>query len=273
MKPSRVLIGSLALLLAIAILPANLTAHHRWGKYHWARATNPLFLTIADNVDSSWNTHLTASIGDWNQSAVLDFGIINGGKDPVSCPPTLGRVDVCNAAYGDNGWLGIAQIWIAAGSHITQGTTKLNDTYFNTPAYNTSAWRRLVVCQEVGHTFGLDHQDERFTNTNLGTCMDYTNDPDGSIYGQLSNVSPNAHDYEELASIYAHLDTTGGGGPGRGRQGLPGAFPTLPPQAQGRPGGNDQRAWGQLVAANGRLARYELDLGNGNFVYTFVIWA
>jgi hypothetical protein len=33
------------------------------------------------------------------------------------------------------------------------------------------------MCQEVGHTFGLDHQDENFNNTNLGTCMDYTNDP------------------------------------------------------------------------------------------------
>lgn len=37
--------------------------------------------------------------------------------------------------------------------------------------------RCLVTCQEVGHTFGLDHRDENFDNGNLGTCMDYTNDP------------------------------------------------------------------------------------------------
>jgi hypothetical protein len=51
------------------------------------------------------------------------------------------------------------------------------------------------MCQEVGHTFRLDHQDEKFNNVNLGTCMDYTSDPDGSLNGELSNLHPNAHDY------------------------------------------------------------------------------
>ena len=55
----------------------------------------------------------------------------------------------------------------------------MNDSYFNTAKYNTPAWRRLVMCQEVTHDFGLDHQDEIFNNANLGSCMDYTNDPDG----------------------------------------------------------------------------------------------
>ena len=107
---------------------------------------------------------------------------------------------MCNGAYGNNGWLGIASIW-ATGDHITQGTVKLNDTYFDTAQYNTPAWRNLVMCQEVGHTFGLDHQDENFTNPNLGTCMDYTNSP-------ASNQRPNAHDYQQLQTIYAHLDST-----------------------------------------------------------------
>ena len=52
---------------------------------------------------------------------------------------------------------------------------EVNDTYFNTAKYNTPVWRNLVMCQEVGHTLGLDHQDEIFDNVNLGTCMDYTN--------------------------------------------------------------------------------------------------
>ena len=57
------------------------------------------------------------------------------------------------------------------------------------------------MCQEVGHTFGLDHQDENFNNANLGTCMDYTNDPS-------TNQHPNKHDYDELITIYSHLDST-----------------------------------------------------------------
>ncbi len=50
------------------------------------------------------------------------------------------------------------------------------------------------MCQEVGHTLGLDHQDEVFDNPNLETCMDYTNDPS-------TNQHPNAHDYDQLATI------------------------------------------------------------------------
>ena len=44
-------------------------------------------------------------------------------------------MEVCNATYGNTGWLGVAQIW-TSGSHIVQDTGKLNDTYFNTAKYN-----------------------------------------------------------------------------------------------------------------------------------------
>jgi hypothetical protein len=108
------------------------------------------------------------------------------------------------------------------------------------------------MCQEVGHTFGLDHQDENFNNANLGTCMDYTNNPS-------SNQHPNAHDYAQLETIYGHLDsstTVGAATPG----------------GSGRADAND---WGQLVrtSPDGHLATYLKDLGEGQFVVTFVIWA
>ena len=57
-----------------------------------------------------------------------------------------------------------------------------------------------MPCQEIGHTFGLDHQDE--SGDDFHTCMDYATDPDAD------NTHPNRHDYEELALIYAHLDST-----------------------------------------------------------------
>ena len=141
---------------------------------------------------------------------MLDLTVVAGGTNPSSCSPTAGRIEVCNHTYGNTGWLGLAQIWISGGSHIAQAITKVNDTYFDTPQYNTPAWRRLVMCQEVGHGFGLDHQDENFSNANLGSCMDYTSDPDGPP----SNEHPNQHDYDQLESIYEHLDGSGGGGPG-----------------------------------------------------------
>ena len=116
---------------------------------------------------------------------MLDTSIVPGRSSARKCRATPGQDEVCNANYGQNGWLGLASIWLASGTtHITQGSVKLNDTYFNTAQYNTPAWRQMVTCQEVAHTFGLDHQDETFGNTNLGTCMDYTNNP----LGPPSNV-------------------------------------------------------------------------------------
>jgi hypothetical protein len=147
--------------------------------------------------------------------------------------------------------------------HITQAVTKLNDTYFNTATYNTPAWRRLVTCQEVAHDFGLDHQDEVFDNPNLGSCMDYTNDPDGPP----SNEHPNAHDFAQLELIYAHLDTT-----------MTSGSPKLPsgmPPAMGQIDFDTPAQWGRLIRSseNRRVQVYDLDFGRGHRVITHVFWA
>jgi hypothetical protein len=251
MHPSpRRLLATLLLALAVAALPSFALANHSWGGYHWARTSNPLRLSVGDNVNATWDPFLNTTISDWNASTVLTLTKVAGGTRPKPCKATAGRIEVCNARYGNTGWLGIAQIWITGGVHITQAVTKVNDTYFSSPPYNTPAWRNLVMCQEVGHDFGLDHQDEDFNNANLGTCMDYTNNPG-------TNQHPNAHDYEELETIYEHLDgstTVGSRAPGVG---------------------NGANAWGKLVSssASGRTSVYRLDLGNGQSVLTHVIWA
>src|SRR3989338_7937410 len=202
-------------LVSLGAVASIAYADHSWGGYHWARSANPFTLKLGDNV-STWDSYLGTTSSDWSVSTVLDTEVVPGntnalkGKNtPRNCVPTNGRVEVCNSTYGKNGWLGVAQIWVSGG-HITQGTVKVNDTYFNTAKYNTPAWKNLVMCQEVGHTLGLDHQNETYDTPNLGTCMDYTNDPDGTLSNpyQLSNEHPNAHDYSQLETIYAHLETT-----------------------------------------------------------------
>lgn len=257
--PARLMAGSL-LALACLVPASPSLADHSWGNYHWARTSNPFTLKVGDNVTSNWDSILLTTAFDWTASSVLDISLVVGGTDPRRCKPGKGRVEVCNAKYGFNGWLGIAQIW-ASGNHITQGITKLNDSYFNTATYNTVAWRNLVMCQEVGHTLGLDHQDEAFDNANLGTCMDYTSNP-------ATNQHPNAHDYEQLESIYAHTDSVS----------------TLTSAVSGtsplRPSANDvdldsRREWGRLIRARdgGRTETYERDLGGGQTLITHVIWA
>jgi hypothetical protein len=245
----RRLVATFLLAISLSALPSLAMANHSWGPYHWARTSNPFTLKVGDNVNATWDPILNTTISDWSQSQILDLTKVTGGTRAKPCKPTAGRIEVCNARYGNTGWLGIAQIWISGGVHITQAITKVNDTYFDSPPYNTTAWRNLVMCQEVGHDFGLDHQDEDFDNDNLGTCMDYTSNPE-------SNQHPNAHDYDQLEETYEHLDTT----------------TTVSMVA---PAGNGANSWGKLVSssASGRTSVYRLDLGNGQSVLTHVIWA
>ena len=201
-----------ALVVILAAVPVF--ANHSWGGYHWARQSNPFTLKVYDNMTSVWEPYLAEADADWDASSVLDLNVI--WNSPLSsvkrCSSATGVIEICNSKYGQTGWLGIAGISITGGNHITKGYTKLNDTYYASPSYNTPAWRRMVVCQEIGHDFGLDHQDETFANANLGSCMDYTDDPDGGAGGASnndpSNEHPNAHDYAQIESIYAHTDST-----------------------------------------------------------------
>ena len=141
-------------IVLLGTLSSSASADHSWGSYHWARKTNPFTLKLGKNLTSAWSSFLQTTSTDWSVSTVLDTTVVTGLSNPKNCRANLGRVEVCNSKYGKNGWLGIASIW-ASGNHITQGTTKLNDTYFNTATYNKPAWRNLVMCQELGHTFGL----------------------------------------------------------------------------------------------------------------------
>jgi hypothetical protein len=260
-------------LFVFAALATVASADHSWGGYHWARTSNPFTIKTGDNVTAVWDPYLDEAISDWNLSVSLDLLKVAGGTNPRNCRPTLGRIEVCNGTYGNTGWLGIAQIWITGGNHITQGITKLNDTYFNTAQYNTPAWRRLVMCQEIAHDFGLDHQDETFNNFNLGSCMDYTNAPAGGVVGGFfygpSNEHPNAHDYEEIEIIYQHTDstTTIGQSVSNGKGQAPPAMNDLELDGPGQ--------WGKLVKSsrNGRSQTFELDFGGGHKVVTHVFWA
>ena len=256
------------MIIALMAFPISAGASHSWGRYHWARTTTSFTLKLGDNVSDSWDTMLrTASndpdSNDWSDSSVLDtVVVVPGGTTGITCAPTSGRVEVCSADYGNTNWLGVAQIWITIGSHIAQGTVRNNDFYFKLSQYDTPAWRQLVMCQEIGHTFGLAHQDENFNNANLGTCMDYTSDPDGPP----SNENPNQHDYDQLASIYKHKD----------RFTSVGAAPAgTAPAGWANADVHAQENWGELigVSANGQESLYMRDFGNGYKIFTFVIWA
>ena len=245
-------IAMLAGLTMLAALPLTAEASHSWGGYHWARTTNPFTVKVIDSMTADWDDNLDIAIADWDRSSVMNVVEETGDssqKTRKRCAAVTGKVRACNAAYGNNGWLGVAQIWLNGG-HIVKGTAKMNDTYLASPSYSETN-RQHVICQELGHDWGLDHQDE--SGADLNTCMDYSN--------ALDNPHPNAHDYAELETIYAHLDATS----------------TIAAQAPGSAtaDGRAEASWGRQVSgtAGGRGAVFVRDFGRGVKLVTHVIWA
>jgi len=184
-------------------------ADHQWGSYHWEKkGTYTLTLSIGDNhTTAQWSDLLRNSVGpDWHSHGgmYLDFEVVSGGS---------GDIESFNDNYGDTGWLGLASIWIKRGKsrHITRGEAKENDFYKTLAGYfgfdEPIEWQH-VLCQELGHTFGLDHNREGLTGGEPdNTCMNDETRP-------LRYPIPNVHDTEMLEIMYAedHADSGGGGG-------------------------------------------------------------
>jgi hypothetical protein len=263
------LVVAAGLSLAVTYGGAVVSADHAWGSYHWARTGTPFTLTVVNSTTSKWSGYVPAAVDDWSASLVLDLDDTNGStssKVRRRCKPPAGMIRVCNLAYGNNGWLGLAGISIDPEGHILNGYTKLNDSYFSGAFYDDPLWRQSVVCQELGHDIGLDHQDENFNNDSLETCMDYQNPPWDS---------PNAHDYDQLDTIYGHLDsynsyagTDGDAEDGGVCNAPPGKGCNKPSVGQG----NAQRDWGISLGRRGASETFLRIDPDGTRHLTFVTW-
>src|SRR5882762_6919621 len=240
-------------IVVLFVIAAPLLATHSWGGYHWARTTPQFTLKLGDNLKTAdWKSHLQQTSTDWNSpqkfgaSSTPILTAIVAGQSNKRCSMVAGTTQVCDSTYGNNGWLGLATISLASGTlHITQGSAKMNDTYFNTATYNNPNEREHVMCQEVAHTFGLDHQST--SGASLNTCMDYFSNT-GANAGSTASTKPNAHDFEELSIIYQHLDSS-----------TTVAALTSPSASQAVDVTEDPESWGQLVSQseNGRSSKYE----------------
>ena len=193
-------------MLALAIAGISVTAYatHSWNNYHWARTSSSFALqtlnsTVNGGTNANWPVLLSAAASQWSQSTSLDLALTpydNSANGRKRCSAVAGKIRVCNAAYGKNGWLGLASINLDSNGHISKGTAKMNDSYASYYASDANEAPH-VMCQEVGHTFGLGHTSEDGSTQN--TCMDYSSSP--------TSTAPNKHDYDELGIIYGHTDS------------------------------------------------------------------
>lgn len=203
MVPKRFLAKG-ALAIAIAAVSVAAYATHSWNNYHWARTSSSFDLqtlnsTVSGGTNANWPSLLNAAASQWSASNKLNLvvsGYDNSSNGRRKCSAVAGKIRVCNQSYGKNGWLGLASINLDSNGHISQGTAKMNDSYASVYAGDPNEAAH-VMCQEVGHTFGLGHTSEDGSTQN--TCMDYSSSP--------TSTAPNQHDYDELGIIYGHTDS------------------------------------------------------------------
>jgi len=264
-KGSRALVALMAAGLAVPAL-----ADHSWSTYHWARTTSSFDLTIVNSTTPDWDGFVAGAVADWSVADELNMVQSAGADDSKTrrqCRGPAGQVRICNLAYGNTGWLGIAGISLDSNGHISTGYTKLNDTYFSDPFYDNFDWKQSVTCQELGHNIGLDHQDEDFNNTSLKTCMDYQNPP---------WPTPNNHDFEQLSIMYGHTDsydsyvTDVGGGGGGGECNAP---PGRGCNRSTLPGDNGDIGWGASLGRRGQHETFIRIDPDGTMHITHVTWA
>lgn len=258
----------------LAFVPMAVLAGNAWGPYHWASTTYPeeFDVTLVNSTTGDWDAYVAQAVADWNDSLVMDMVQAPGSiEDKVrrQCKAPAGQISICNLAYGQNGWLGIAGISIDADDHIISGYTKLNDTYFSRDYYNQNNWKQSVTCQELGHNLGLGHQDEDFGNESLYSCMDYQ-DPPFEL--------PNAHDYDQLDLIYNHADGYNSYTSGDSNAEPDGGGKGCPPHARGCNKGeinghHGDIGWGVSLGRRGQQETFLRIDPDGTRHLTHVTWA
>lgn len=267
MKNQAITLQIAVLIMTVLISPLSF-AGHSWGNYHWARTSTPFNLTIINSTTEDWDTYVTKASSDWSASEKLNMtedknGSINS-KVRRRCSSPSGQVRICNLAYGQTGWLGVAGISIDSNAHIITGYTKLNDSYFSMSPYNNALWKQSVTCQELGHNMGLNHQDEDFNNDSLFSCMDYQNPP---------TDHPNLHDYEQLTTIYTHFDIYNSFYDTTTTNSDSGGCSSPPGKGCNKSGANNDVGWGISLGRRGNAETFIRMDKDGIRHLTHVTWA
>jgi len=153
--------------LLIAGLAGQAAQAHQWG----------CFIQTDRNVKvRNTSSSATAAINDWNNQTILNISSVSSGEETYAF----------SANSGNTGWGGLATLTSVSGCTILKATAQLN-TYYS---WTTNA-ARGVFCQEIGHTFGLDHSND-------GGCMG-----GGYWYDIGTHYTLVSHNISDIGSMYA----------------------------------------------------------------------
>lgn len=165
---------------------------------HWPGSTKPREISYINNLSPMYSKWLPKAIASWNLAGEGAIHLQEGGNAPIQITVTSGN-------FGATGWVGV--VTTTNSEIMTFAPMKVNDYYLRCMSYlNTDSQRLFVVIHELGHTFGMEHNNENFSDANKCDPMDYTGDTDGSISGQCSNLYPNKDSSEKIKAKYANTD-------------------------------------------------------------------
>lgn len=156
---------------------------HVWENYHLRHSDlSPIVVN---------NSSYTPDLAAWN---------VEGNPIQLRSSGKGFTITVKDGGDEDSGYLGLASVKVDGNGHIKWGQVTMNRIKLADFGPNAAAH---VLAQELGHLLGLDHQ-RGADDSALDDCQGR-----GSKWREclesVEGMTPNAHDFEQLREIYAHV--------------------------------------------------------------------
>lgn len=159
---------------------------HQYRDRHWTKPSNmQRKIIIRNSLAGDWVNVLPNVRADWGNSSKFSFVTQQAensatARQNCSLPNNYGRVRVCNAPSYPIAGAGAATLVANSKGHLQRARVRVED----------GCCKRPLLCQEMGHTLGLDHR------ATTGSCMHQN--------AGAAASSPDRHDYEQLENQTHH---------------------------------------------------------------------